>query len=61
MLVFWLKEVSYHFVKPMVGYKAKQLIEVVKSLVEIVFARECGAGAIPSTHYGTARSTVDRT
>lgn len=40
LLVFWLKKDSYHFVKPMVGFKAEQLIEVVKSLVEIVFARE---------------------
>lgn len=40
LLVFWLKKFSYHFVKPMVGFKAEQLIEVVKSLVEIVFARE---------------------
>lgn len=44
LLVFWLKKVSYHFVKPMVGYKAKQLIKVVKSLIEIVFAREYEAG-----------------
>lgn len=28
------------FVKPMVGFKAEQLVEVIKSLVEIVFARE---------------------
>lgn len=40
LLVFWLKKVSYHLIKPMVGFKAEQLIEVVESLVKIVFARE---------------------
>ena len=40
LLVFWLKKVSYHFVKPMVGFKAEQFIAVVESLVEIVFAWE---------------------
>lgn len=37
LLVFWLKKESYRFVKPMVGFKAKRLIELVKSMAEIIY------------------------